>query len=90
MPSRSGPSFKVHNSKNKKPHLSFKKWGFKISLPYLPSEQGNWRAYFCGDNTRMGGDVNSKSQGVMLDDLPETISKFLHYFVDKVFHYDTL
>jgi hypothetical protein len=24
----------------KKPHLSFKKWGFKISLPYLPPSKG--------------------------------------------------
>ena len=31
-------------SLNKKPHLSFKKWGFIISLPYLPPEQGYWRA----------------------------------------------
>jgi hypothetical protein len=44
----------------KKPPLSFKKWGFKFSLPYLPSEQGDWRAYFYGDDTRMGGNVKSQ------------------------------
>jgi hypothetical protein len=29
----------------KKPHSSaYKKWGFNFSLPYLPPEQGDWRA----------------------------------------------
>jgi len=45
----------------KKPHLSFEKWGFKISLPYLPSGQGDWGAYFWGDDNRMGENVNVKS-----------------------------
>jgi hypothetical protein len=44
----------------KKPHLSFKKWGLKFSLPYLPSEQGYWRAYFWGDLNRMREDVKSQ------------------------------
>ena len=34
--------------------------GFKTSLPYLPSEQGDWRAYFYGDDNRMGENVNSQ------------------------------
>ena len=34
--------------------------GFKISLPYLPSKQGDWKACFCGDSTRMGGEVNNQ------------------------------
>jgi len=41
----------------KKTHLSFEKWGFKFSLPYLPPGQGDWRAYFYGDDNRMGGIV---------------------------------
>jgi hypothetical protein len=45
-------------SSNKKPHSFAKKWGFKTSEPYLPSEQGDWRTGTFKDDSKMGGKVN--------------------------------
>jgi len=38
----------------------FQEMGFPISLSYLPSKQGDWKACFCGANTRMGGETNNQ------------------------------
>jgi hypothetical protein len=46
--------------KQKTPPLLKEKWGFNFSLPCLPSEQGDWRAYFYGDDNRMREDVKSQ------------------------------
>jgi hypothetical protein len=46
-------------TKNPTPLLK-EKWGFKISLPCLPSKQGDWRACFYGDDNRMGRNVNKQ------------------------------
>jgi len=45
--------------------------GFKISLPYLPSEQGDWRAYFLGDDSRMEENFKRFKKGKQLRKQPD-------------------
>jgi hypothetical protein len=35
--------------------------GFKISIPHLPSGQGDWRTNFWGNNSRREKDVNTQA-----------------------------